>query len=102
LSKFPQRVEIEFCRRRPYGLDSTPQAFKSSAIAWALSICDTVLICIDHVPGDAEGEAHRVLAPMQVVFRCAERDAGAWEAYLTPRLHPKHNLTIVHTAAGRA
>lgn len=101
-SEFPARVEIEFSRGRPYGVDSTPRAFRSSAITWALSMCNQVLICIDHVPGDSEGEAHSVVATCQVVFRCAERDAGAWQAYLEPRLHRRHSLTVVHAAAGRA
>ncbi len=100
-TSYPKRAEIEFSS--PPGCEpSLPRAYKNSAIDWTLSICSEVLICVDHSPGSAEGEAHRVLAPLQVVFRCRENEIPAWTEYLEPRLHGRHRLSVVHIAAGRA
>ncbi|WP_271593807.1 MULTISPECIES: hypothetical protein [unclassified Bradyrhizobium] len=96
----PDRVEIEFSSPA-CGL-STPSAFKSSAVEWALGECDEVLIAVDHERGLATGEAHRVLALKQVVFRCREREVDVWVGYLKPRLKGRHRLTVIHLAAGRA
>lgn len=99
--KFPCRIEIEFsspCERTL----SVPRAYRKSAVDWALRECNAVVICIDRERGRAEGEAHRVVAPVQVVFRCREQDVGTWHAFLKPRLHARHRLSIVHLAAGRA
>lgn len=99
--EFPARIELEFSS--PAGAPlSQPRAYRTLAVDWALSVCDTVLVCIDRYPGSLEGEAHRVLAPMQVVFRSREEDVAAWREYLEPRMKPRHRFYIVHLVTGRA
>jgi hypothetical protein len=101
--EFPSRIELEFSS--PVGgPPSQPKAYKTLTVDWALSVCDTVLICIDGKTGNAEAEAHRVLAPLQLVFRCQEQNVQAWLDYLQQRLKPRHRLSIVHPhiAVGRA
>ncbi|QOZ69153.1 hypothetical protein [Bradyrhizobium arachidis] len=92
-SVYPERAEIEFSS--PWGI-SLPKDYRTSVVDWALSACNVVLVCVDERPGLAEGEAHRVLAPLQVVFRCREQDVQAWTEYLQPRLKGRHRLHIVH------
>ena len=101
--KFPARVEIEFSSPA-VGPVSRPDAYRTLTIDWALATCDTVLLCIDRDPGSAEGEAHQVVSPLQVVFRCREDDAALWVGFLRPRLKGRHRLHVVHPhiAVGRA
>jgi hypothetical protein len=98
---FPTSIEIEFSSP---SMPSIPESYKSSAIKWALSVCDTVLICIDRDRGVAEGEAHLVLAPLQVVFRCCEHDVETWVKYLSARTYGRHKVSIIHPhiSVGRA
>ncbi|MVT69932.1 hypothetical protein GPL21_33125 [Bradyrhizobium pachyrhizi] len=96
---YPKRGEIEFSS--PWG-SSLPGNYKSSSIQWALSISEAALVCVDRQPGLPEGEAHRVLAPRQCVFRCDEKDVAAWVDYLKPRLFKRHAFAVVHLAAGAA
>jgi hypothetical protein len=90
----PERIEIEFSC--PDTGPSDPAAYKSSAVDWALGGCNQILIAIDQKPGSAGGEAHRVLAPLQVVFRCREHEVAAWCDFLQPRLRGRHRLSIIH------
>ncbi|WP_152621158.1 hypothetical protein [Bradyrhizobium japonicum] len=96
----PDRVEIEFSS--PTGGLSIPSVFKSSAIDWALGECDEVLVAVDRERGLAAGEAHRILAPKQLVFRCREHEVEVWLQHLKPRLKGRHRLSVIHLAAGRA
>ncbi|WP_342737400.1 hypothetical protein [Bradyrhizobium sp. B117] len=96
----PDRVEIEFSS--PAGELSMPSVFKSSAVDWALGECDEVLIAVDRERGLAAGEAHRVLAPKQLVFRCREHEVEVWTQFLKPRLKGRHRLSVIHLAAGLA
>lgn len=98
---YPQRAEIEFSAVG-LGTPSTPKAYKTSTVDWALSVCSEILICVDRSPGSQVGEAHRVLAPLQCVFRCLEEDVPEWTEFLSPRLRGRSRLSVVHLAAGRA
>jgi hypothetical protein len=101
--QFPAEIEIEFSSLAG-DLPSLPKAFKTSAVDWALSICDTILVCLDREPGCPEGEAHRVLAPLQCVFRCREEHLVEWVEFLRPRLRHRHSLSVIHPhiSVGRA
>lgn len=99
--EFPARIEFEFSSPTG-GPASRSEAYRTLAIDWALSVCDTVLLCINRDPGRAKGEAHQVLAPLQVVFHCREEHVSAWRENLVPRLKPRHRFYTVHLAAGRA
>lgn len=99
--EFPARIELEFSSPAE-GPATRPEAYRTLAIDWALSVCDSVLLCIDREPGSAEGEVHRVLAPLQVVFRTREEHVAAWREYLKQRLKPRHRFYEVHLAAGAA
>jgi hypothetical protein len=94
-----RRAEIEFSA--PFG-PSLPEQYKRAAILWALSVSDAVLICVNRRVGIAEGEAHRVLAPRQCVFRCRDADVDAWVEYLKPKLLSRHKFVVVHLADGHA
>lgn len=97
---YRKRGEIEFSA--PVGA-STPDRYRRSAMLWALSVSDAVLVCVDTKPGVPEGEAHRVLAPRQCVFRCREADVGAWVDHLRPKLLPRHTeFAVVHLPTGHA
>jgi hypothetical protein len=101
-TEFPARIELEFSSPAN-GPSSRPQAYRTLLVDWALSVCDAVVICIDRDPGSAAGEAHRVLAPIQVVFRSREKDVQTWCDFLRPRLKGRHELSVVrsnNTAAG--
>ncbi len=99
--KAPSRIEIEFSSPS-WHIPSVPKAYRTSAIDWALRQCDAVLVCVDREWGTALGEAHAVLAPVQVVFRSREEHVPEWIEFLTPRLRGRHRLSVVHIAAGRA
>ena len=101
---FPQRIEIEFSA--PPSVfpcsNGTPEDFRKSAIDWALDLCPAVALCLDWQPGTAAGEAYAVLGELQVTFRCPERLAGVWEAFLRKRLRPRHRFAVVQSVAGQA
>lgn len=95
------RIELEFSTPA-HGPASLPRAYKTLTVDWALTVCDEILVCVDHDRGRAAGEAHRVIAPLQCVFRCREEDIDTWIAYLQQRMKPRHRLHAVHLAAGGA
>jgi hypothetical protein len=97
------RIELEFSSPAS-GPASLPKAYKTLTVDWALSVTEAVLVCIDGERGSAKGEAHEVLAPIQVVFRCREEDVSAWIEYLQPRLRGRRHLNVVHPhiSVGRA
>jgi hypothetical protein len=101
---FPQRIEIEFSLA-PAALlraEGLPGDYVKPVIDWALGFCPAVALCVDWAPGTAAGEAHAILGELQATFRCHERHASVWEAFLRKRLRSRHRFAVVHSAAGSA
>jgi hypothetical protein len=95
----PKRGELEFSASSGASL---PDRYRRSALLWALSVTDAVLVCVDRKRGLARGEAYRVLSHRQCVIRCEEAEAPTWIEHLTPLLLPTHvDFAVVRFPAGQ-
>jgi hypothetical protein len=98
---FPNLIEFEFSTSPATiypAAEGLPEDYRASAIDWVLEISQAIVIYVDTAPGAPTGEPYRILAPIQVGFRCSEAQVDDWVDYLGRRVRPRHRFAVVRFA----